>query len=48
MTSHSEFGHNTTAAEVADAFDGQIKGRIGTPLLLQLQSTKLTFLFQWP
>lgn len=28
MTSHSEFGHNTTAAEVADAFDGQIKGRI--------------------
>lgn len=44
MTSHSEFGHNTTAAEVADAFDGQIKGRIGTPLLLQLQSTKTDFL----
>lgn len=29
MTSHPEFGHDTKASEVADAFGDQIRERVG-------------------
>lgn len=40
MTSHPEFGHDTKATEVADAFSRQIKDRIGT-LSLQYSTVYL-------